>query len=213
VVLVLLALLGGAGFVALEVAADGEAVSAAEVLLDSIEKALVFVGAGGVFFLLDRTRRQHRQQLELLEELDVARSEGAGWRRRAHAHMAGLGSEIDRQFGQWGLTEAEREVGLLLLKGLSHKEVASLRGTAEATVRQQARSIYQKSGLPGKTAFSAFFLEDLLPGEGLRYSPDRTAISDAAARPPAGDGRAVMASASWSEAAASTRPREVTRQE
>jgi DNA-binding CsgD family transcriptional regulator len=183
-VLVLLALLGGAGFVALDIAADGEAVSAAELLLDSIEKALVFVGAGGVFFLLDRTRRQHHRQLALLKELGVARSEGAGWRRRAHAHMAGLGSEIDRQFGHWGLTEAEREVGLLLLKGLSHKEVASFRGTAEATVRHQARSIYQKTGLPGKTAFSAFFLEDLLPEERLRCTLDEIAISDETGPPP-----------------------------
>jgi hypothetical protein len=40
-----------------------------------------------------------------------------------------------------------------------------LRGTSEATVRQQAQSIYQKAELPGKTAFSAYFLEDLFaPG-------------------------------------------------
>ena len=63
------------------------------------------------------------------------------------------------------MTAAEREVGLLILKGLSHKEIASLRATTEATVRQQAQAIYRKAGLPGKTAFSAYFLEDL-------FSPD-----------------------------------------
>ncbi|MGH8566704.1 MAG: hypothetical protein ACREXU_01485 [Gammaproteobacteria bacterium] len=36
------------------------------------------------------------------------------------------------------------------------------------TVREQARSIYSKAGLTGRTALSAFFLEDLLaPIEGL----------------------------------------------
>jgi DNA-binding NarL/FixJ family response regulator len=50
----------------------------------------------------------------------------------------------------------------LLLKGLSHKEIANLRSTSEATIRQQAASIYQKSSLSGRAALSAFFLEDLL---------------------------------------------------
>jgi hypothetical protein len=32
-------------------------------------------------------------------------------------------------------------------------------------VRQQAQAIYRKSGMPGKTAFCAYFLEDLFaPG-------------------------------------------------
>lgn len=176
--LVALAVCFGAGFVALEIAADGESVSLAEFLLDSVEKTLVIIGAGGVFMLIQRMHRQHREQLALLEELSIARNEGAGWRKRAQAHVAGLGSEIDREFARWRLTDAEREVGLMLLKGLSHKEIASLRGTAEATARQQARVIYQKSRLPGKTAFSAYFLEDLLPAERLRQGSSGEAGSD-----------------------------------
>lgn len=59
-------------------------------------------------------------------------------------------------------------MALLLLKGLSHKELAVVRGVSERTVREQARSIYSKGGLTGRTALSAFFLEDLLaPIEGL----------------------------------------------
>ena len=51
-----------------------------------------------------------------------------------------------------------------MLKGFSHRELAGLRGTTEATVRHQAQAIYQKSALPGRSAFCAYFLEDLLPG-------------------------------------------------
>jgi DNA-binding NarL/FixJ family response regulator len=59
-------------------------------------------------------------------------------------------------------------VALLLLKGLSHKEVATVRAVSERTVREQARSIYSKTGLTGRAALSAFFLEDLLaPIEGV----------------------------------------------
>jgi DNA-binding NarL/FixJ family response regulator len=53
-------------------------------------------------------------------------------------------------------------VALLLLKGLSLKEVAAVRATAERTIRAQARSVYSKAGLTGRAALSAFFLEDLL---------------------------------------------------
>jgi DNA-binding NarL/FixJ family response regulator len=76
--------------------------------------------------------------------------------------LRGLGEAIDRQFARWALTTAEREVGLLMLKGLSHKEVAAARSTTETTIRQQALAIYRKSGLRNRSELSAFFLEDLL---------------------------------------------------
>jgi DNA-binding CsgD family transcriptional regulator len=82
--------------------------------------------------------------------------------------LEGLGAAIDRQFRRWALTEAEREIALLILKGLSHKAIARIRRTSERTVREQARSIYNKAGLSGRSGLSAFFLEDLL----LPVQPD-----------------------------------------
>ena len=69
-----------------------------------------------------------------------------------------LGKGVQRQFGAWGLTTAEREIGQLLLQGLSHKEIARRRDTGEATVRRQATSLYRKADLGGRAALSAFFL-------------------------------------------------------
>jgi DNA-binding NarL/FixJ family response regulator len=37
-----------------------------------------------------------------------------------------------------------------------------MRQTSERTVRQQALSIYRKSGLTGRSDLAAFFLEDVL---------------------------------------------------
>ena len=71
--------------------------------------------------------------------------------------LNGIRAEIEQQFRQWGMTAAEQEVGLLILKGLAHKEIAALRGTSEATVRQQAQAIYRKADLPSKNAFAAYF--------------------------------------------------------
>ena len=76
--------------------------------------------------------------------------------------MRGLGAQIARQFDAWALTAAEREVGMLMLKGLRHKDIANVRGTSERTVRQQALTIYRKAGLDGRTDLAAFFLEDFL---------------------------------------------------
>ena len=49
-----------------------------------------------------------------------------------------------------------------MLKGLSFKEIAPVRGTSERTVRQQALAVYAKAGLAGRAELAAFFLEDLL---------------------------------------------------
>ena len=73
-----------------------------------------------------------------------------------------LSKVISSQFAVWKLSKSEQDVGLLLLKGFSLKEIASLRNTTEKTIRQQASSVYKKSGLSGRHAFSAWFLEDLL---------------------------------------------------
>ncbi len=73
-----------------------------------------------------------------------------------------LSRAIAEQFAQWELSQSEREVGLMLLKGYSLKEIALLRGTTEKTIRQQASALYQKSSLPGRHALSAWFIEDML---------------------------------------------------
>lgn len=68
---------------------------------------------------------------------------------------------LEIQFKQWSLSKSEQEVALLLLKGLSLKEISQIRGTKERTIRQQASTIYQKSNLKGRHELSAYFIEDL----------------------------------------------------
>jgi DNA-binding CsgD family transcriptional regulator len=82
-------------------------------------------------------------------------------RERAKA-LEGLGQAIDQRFDAWGLTPAEREVALLLLKGYSHKHIARLTGRSDRTVRQHAASAYGKAKLNGRVELAAFFLDDLL---------------------------------------------------
>jgi DNA-binding CsgD family transcriptional regulator len=73
----------------------------------------------------------------------------------------GLAEVVKEQFEAWGLTQTEKEVAMLMLKGLSFKEIAAVRDTLEKTVRQQASAIYRKAGVSGRHAFAAWFIEDL----------------------------------------------------
>lgn len=112
---------------------------------------------------LVRSERAARDEAAALaERLEATEAEAARWRGEARDLLAGLGAALDRQFERWALSPAEKEVALLLLKGLAHKEIAEVRSITEATARQQARAVYKKSGLSGRNDLAAFFLEDLL---------------------------------------------------
>lgn len=122
----------------------------------ALELAVFLVAASGIVLLW-------RQLARANSELIVARSEAVQWRAENQQWVQGLGIAIQSQFTRWKLSKAEAEIGLLLLKGLSHKEIAAFRQTSERTIREQARALYRKSGLAGRSSLSAFFLEDLLP--------------------------------------------------
>jgi DNA-binding CsgD family transcriptional regulator len=154
-------LAGIAGLMTLELIED-PGLTPREILFELAEPTLVVTTAVVVAHLVGRMKRQHEEQLSLLRDLDVARSDGRQWRADMHDLLRGLGSAIDAQFDRWHLTAAEREVALLMLKGLSHKEIAIVRETSERTIRHQAQAIYGKANLSGRAALSAFFLEDLL---------------------------------------------------
>ena len=119
---------------------------------------MALAGIGGVLMWRRLMQARHRVAV-LTGDMAAARQEAERWRSEAAEVLGGLSAAIDRQFDRWRLTEAEREVALLLLKGLSHKQISSTRETSERTVRQQAQSVYHKSGLDGRSAFAAFFLE------------------------------------------------------
>jgi DNA-binding CsgD family transcriptional regulator len=139
-----------------------------ELLLELLKVAPVVITSVGVAVLFRVTRQQRDEHLQVIRDLEVARLQGQRWRSESRTLLNGLGEAIDAQFTRWNLTDAEREVALLLLKGLSTKEIAAVRAGSERTVREHARAIYSKAGLTGRAALSAFFLEDLLaPIEGL----------------------------------------------
>lgn len=74
---------------------------------------------------------------------------------------------VQAQFAAWQFTPAEKDVGLLLIKGLSLEEIAVVRETKSKTVRQHATALYAKAALEGRHQLAAYFLEDLMtPAQG-----------------------------------------------
>lgn len=127
-----------------------------------VEAAVAAGAAMGVVFLF-------RDQVVLKRDLKIAHQDALRhqqdlqvWRSRARLHSEGLSAAIHAQLEAWGLTVSEKEIAFMLLKGLSLREIAVIRGTSEKTARAQATAIYQKSGLQGRADLAAFFLEDLL---------------------------------------------------
>jgi DNA-binding NarL/FixJ family response regulator len=127
------------------------------------ELVVVFLAVGGSISLWSSSLTSLRQRLDQAEadqrQLQV---EAAAWKQNVADLAAGLSVMIDRQFDVWGLSAAEKEVALLLLKGLSIRDIADLRQVSERTVKQQNMAIYRKSQLQGRAELAAFFLEDLL---------------------------------------------------
>lgn len=150
----------------------------------ALESAVILAVLAGTLFLVRHlTRRvgKARDAAEVLaQRLASSDRDRVRWRRAAQGLLQGLGVVMEQQFEAWNLTPAEKEIALFLLKGLSHKEIAVIRGISEATARQQARSVYRKSGLSGRRDLAAFFLEDIaLPLQSARPVHGTIAARDA----------------------------------
>ena len=116
-----------------------------------LEAAAAVALVVGVLFLMVELRRLMARMSQLESGMRAARGE-----------MADL---IDTFFGEWGLTPSERDVALLVLKGIDNETIAQMRGTAPGTVRAQCTAIYGKAGVDGRAQLFSVFMEELLAAE------------------------------------------------
>ena len=123
--------------------------------LDDIHLMLESIAAvsliGGVGFLMIELRRL----LARMEHMDAGL-------RVAQGQMVIV---MEGFFDEWHLTQAERDVALMILKGLDNDSIGTVRHTAPGTVRAQAAKIYAKSGTNGRAQFVSIFMEELMSGD------------------------------------------------
>lgn len=126
-----------------------------------LELSLVSLSLGAAIYLALGWRRTADDLEDTRAALMTQHAAAAAWQAKAEVSLLGLSHAIDEQFTVWMLTPAEREVAVLILKGLGHKQIAAATGRSERTVRQHAVEVYTKSGLNGRAELAAFFLEGL----------------------------------------------------
>ena len=126
------------------------------------ESLIVLVSAIGALFLIKDIRNRTADIIRLKQALSISndkfRNISDEMKNARHEYSA----VIRKQFLQWSLTPSEQEVAMLLLKGLSFKEISAVRNTKEKTVRQQASTIYSKANIEGRHELAAWFLEDFM---------------------------------------------------
>ena len=117
-------------------------------LLESVAAAALIAG---VVFLMIELRGLLSRMSDMQIGLEIA-----------HGHLAEV---IENFFDEWNLTIAERDVAIMILKGLDNDAIARVRNTASGTVRAQATNIYSKSATDGRAQFISVFVEELMAGD------------------------------------------------
>jgi DNA-binding CsgD family transcriptional regulator len=149
------------GLTAIDQVADGTPLRPMDAFVDFADRTLLLGAVWLIAVLVARISRLERDTGDLRQGLGRVSDEAERWRARSRRLMQGLAEAIAQQFGDWKLTPAEADIAGLLLKGASLREIAVLRRSSEATIRQQAQGIYRKSGQANRSEFAAFFLDDL----------------------------------------------------
>lgn len=75
-----------------------------------------------------------------------------------HDHMA----RVLTQFGSHALTQREREVALLIIRGYSLKAISELLGVAFGTIKVHCKNLYKKLGINSQAELFAIFLDEIL---------------------------------------------------
>lgn len=115
-----------------------------------LETVAAIALTGGVVFLMIELRRLLSRMSDMQTGLDIAQGQ--------------LAEVIEGFFDDWNLTNAERDVAIMILKGLDNDTIAQIRSTAHGTVRAQATRVYAKSQTDGRAQFISLFVEELLAG-------------------------------------------------
>ena len=128
----------------------------------ALEIGLIVASLILLFYFVFQLRRKQLDQKSMSEKMQALREQLANSGQSDQANEASFQKAVDEQFTAWRFTSSEKEVAMLLLRGLSVKEIADVRHVQEKTVHNQLATIYDKSQLFGRHIFAARFFEDLL---------------------------------------------------
>jgi len=126
-----------------------------------VEILIVSASLGFVFYITRLLYKNISQQKQTEQKLQQVRQQLHSSNQRLQQGKEAFRESIDWQLGEWQFTQAQQEISILLLKGLTVKEIANQRHVQEKTIRNHLSAIYDKSGLPGRHVFCSWFVEGL----------------------------------------------------
>ena len=127
-----------------------------------VEILIVCSSLGFVFYITRLLYQNMLQQTQMRQTLQQVRKQLNSSNQRLQQGKEAFRESVDWQLNEWQFTQTQKEIAFLLLKGLSAKEIAGQRFVQEKTIRNHLSAIYEKSGMPGKHVFCAWFFEGLL---------------------------------------------------
>lgn len=69
---------------------------------------------------------------------------------------------MEQYFRDWGLTPSEQDVATFAIKGMPISDIATMRGSAEGTVKAHLNAIYRKANVSGRSELVSLLIEDLM---------------------------------------------------
>ncbi len=114
------------------------------------ELLAVIALAIGAFISIDQYRYLLHRNSKIERELDVA--------------SGAFQAVIEQHFKTWHLTEAEQDVALLSIKGVSIADIAAMRQTRAGTIKAQNAAIYRKSGVSNRAELVSVMIEEMIFG-------------------------------------------------
>ena len=102
----------------------------------------------GMYFIIRSYRLAENNTCYLAKQLDAAKG----------AFQSG----IDGYFEQWELSEAEKDIALFTIKGMTISEIAEIRQTKQSTIKTQSSAIYKKAGVSSRSQLVSLLIEELL---------------------------------------------------
>jgi len=127
-----------------------------------LELAILIFSLAGLIYFFTQELKERQLKEKYKRQLSHSEKELSDTKLKLVSLKKELLKIIEDQFNQWAFTPAEKELGILLIKGLSFDQISEIRNTTSKTARKQAVSIYAKSNLKNRNELSAWFLEDLL---------------------------------------------------
>ena len=121
------------------------------------ELILLFLAVTAAIYQALYIRKQRQKIIQTQKELLETTNSYLSWQAKSRHSAQKIRQAIDLKFDEWKLSASEKDVALLLIKGLSMKEIAKIRETQDKTVRHHASQIYNKADVSGRQQLSAFF--------------------------------------------------------